>query len=220
MLVDKRCNNCGGIVPGDSDYCPLCGEKIVYDQSSSRMYHEASTNKHDRYSEGGNEKTDSFADTVKVDGPRNSSLKRRIPLILLSLLCAVLLIGNIYQFCLSKNNAYVIQKDWNDPVSNRLNNLYNTKSLGYASKNFKSSDPIVFVQSFKTYSATLTAYWNDYGEVNTKILDEKICAISFDSLNWYKEVKITITGKEKGVTKVTFANNVDNKEFSIIVVVY
>lgn len=94
--------------------------------------------------------------------------------------------------------------------------------LGYASSNFKSSESIIVVhknQSDRKF--TLTANWSNGGTVETTYspwLDAS-AKISFDSDSWTTSTKITIIPKHEGVTVVTFSNNVDNKAFSVIIIV-
>ena len=189
MKGDRKCSNCGAIIPGDSEFCPFCGNKISY-----------------------------ISITDNIINTRSES-KKKLVIILLAVVCALLLAGNIIQWYQSYLNVDVIRNSDSNNIFRSINSIYHINSLGYAAKNFKSSDALVFLKEGETSTISLTAYWDDFADVYTSQSNDDVCTITFADLSWEKEVNIRIRGEKPGTSLVTFRNTSDNNFFSIVVVV-
>ncbi len=94
-------------------------------------------------------------------------------------------------------------------------------NLGYASSNFQTTESIVVVKKSQTNrKITLTANWSGGGTVEMSYSKSYPSAwIDFDNDSWYTSTTMTIDPNYAGVTVVTFSNDVDSKQFSIIIIV-
>ena len=92
-------------------------------------------------------------------------------------------------------------------------------NAGYASKNFFASDSVIVVsRNDKNCKFTLTANWPGGGSVDVSY-SSLAASVSFDNNEWDTSTQMTVHPRMKGVTVVTFSNNVDSKTFKVLIIV-
>ncbi|MBQ7851394.1 MAG: hypothetical protein IJ342_00730, partial [Muribaculaceae bacterium] len=92
-------------------------------------------------------------------------------------------------------------------------------NAGYASKNFFASNSVIIVsKDDKDCKFTLTANWSNGGTVEVEY-SSSAAWISFDKDEWTTSTPITVHPQSKGVTVVTFSNDVDSKTFKVLIIV-
>lgn len=92
-------------------------------------------------------------------------------------------------------------------------------NAGYASSNFFASDSVIVVGKNDTdCKFTLTANWSNGGTVEVEY-SSSAAWVSFDNDEWYTSTKMTVHPRSKGVTVVTFSNDVDSKTFKVLIIV-
>ena len=92
-------------------------------------------------------------------------------------------------------------------------------NTGYATNNFFASDSVIVVnKNEKNRQFTLTAHWSSGGTV---YMDYSSYAawVTFDNDTWRKSTTMTVHPQEKGMTVVTFRNDVDLETFKILIIV-
>lgn len=91
-------------------------------------------------------------------------------------------------------------------------------NIGYASSNFNCSQSIILVKRGDSKKITLTANWRNGGTVELNY-SSNAASVDFDQNSWAYSTTLSIKGNSAGVSVVTFSNNVDSKEFKIIIIV-
>lgn len=92
-------------------------------------------------------------------------------------------------------------------------------NAGYASSNFFASDSVIVVGKNDTdCKFTLTANWSNGGTVEVEY-SSSAAWVSFDNDEWYTSTQMTVHPRSKGVTVVTFSNDVDSKTFKVLIIV-
>ena len=156
------------------------------------------------------------------------------PLVLAVILLAVILSVsaalNVYQYYDAQQKSSQIfslksqvneNKDKAESYDDLISAL-STGNLGYAANNFQSSESVIVVsKNQKDRKFTLTAYWPSEGTVTTSYSPSLLSSalVAFDNDEWNSSTTMTITPSRTGITTVTFSNNIDSKEFKVIIIV-
>lgn len=211
------CKNCGAKYPEDSAFCPYCG-------TNTKSANESVVTPKVEICE------------KATDGKRKLHItnKNLLPIILGVLLLTSLGI-NLYQHThvqsltseIESQNAIITGKDTKLNILTKkadnydaLRDAISAGNLGYAASNFHASDSIIIMNAFDSAKKiTLTANWPNGGTVDYKYSNLGVCDLALDNDNWTTSTSMSLTPLSKGVTTITFTNNVDSNSFNIVVMV-
>lgn len=201
-----KCNQCNQIIPDDSAFCPLCGSAV----------HRIEDNKTDLSS-----------------GKKSITKETAIALIVLLVILCSAIIGLLSTVSQTRQEYAQVSEKYNQ-LSKQYNDLKseNQKNKATAKKyndavnyltaesnlNFSASNYIFTLQSNSTETFRLTTkfdkeFWITFDK------EGHSADLEFLESNWSQSTMMKITAKTEGVTWFRFKNNVDSKEFSIIVIV-
>ena len=171
--------------------------------------------------------------------------RSKAPIIILSIVCVLLIVANVAQYCLYKeavknteqqlvtaNNTISSQKTTISSQKTTIFNLeddsdhYNeiiryakNEDFGYAANNFRASTGVIVVDKDNDNTKfTLTANWSNGGTVEVDY-SSAAAWVDFDKNEWTTSTTMTVIPNYEGVCVVTFSNNVDSKTFSVLIIV-
>lgn len=220
------CPKCNHILPDDSTFCQFCGELIekAADQKMVEIASpeaEASPSQKDRkkpvaiilaialllsvianaaqlyYSSMRAEEIDGLNQNIAAKAEEVAELKQEIS---------------------SKNNKISsLQAEYNNYKT--LCNFIKNETPGYGSNLFYVSDGLIVLNQHASKEITLTTLYYGYVTISTKASGNS-ATISFNEDSWYgSSTTLTVYGRSKGITTVTFSTNVDTTTFKVMVVV-
>ena len=121
----------------------------------------------------------------------------------------------------SKNRTLQGQVDSNKTKANLYDKIVEAGRSGkfrYAASHFHSSTGLVVLSAGSTKQFTLTANWSSGGTVSWTGGNSN-AYVTIDDESWYTYTTATVHGTSKGIAKITFTNNIDSYEFSVLVIV-
>ena len=96
-------------------------------------------------------------------------------------------------------------------------------TLGYAASNFYASEDLIVISKSQTNRKfTLTAHWQNGGNVSVDYDFNGMlppALVDFDKNSWSTSVSMSIIPYHEGITRVIFTNDVDSKSFDILIIV-
>ena len=186
---------------------------------------------------------DSTNKCVSCGKPYSRFSKKTIAIICASLVLAVLIGLNIYQYVDNRNTVARLQDKISENIStidskdseiSTLNSeladaqlivddydticsFLTSSDAGYASNSFRASNSIIVLNKTETKSFTLTATF--YGTYNIGMTGSS-ASVDFSQDTWYgTTTTINVTPYTEGITTATFSNSVNSQTFRVLVVV-
>lgn len=115
-------------------------------------------------------------------------------------------------------DGYVMELEEAAWVSDHLRSIAEYGNFGYAADNFRTDTAIYVVSQNATEQLTLWANWPSGGTVYVDYLGEAAW-LNFDQNSWKTSTTMTIDPDQPGISIATFTNSVDDKTFSILLIV-
>lgn len=164
--------------------------------------------------------------------------RSKAPIIILSVICALLIAANIAQYFLYKeavkdteqqlvtanntieaNNRKISDLEDDSDHYNEIIRYAKYEDFGYAASNFRASTGVIVVDKDNDNTKfTLTANWSNGGTVEVDY-SSSAAWVDFDKNEWTTSTTMTVIPNYEGVCVVTFSNNVDSKTFSVLIIV-
>ena len=234
-----KCSKCSQNIPEDSSYCPFCGNQIltISPFQSICMKCGAKITEHDaKYCwccgqeilEGSNGHSD-----IKKKPITNSRKKKRngkTIIIVLTFLCTVFCIILFSLFSQTRD----LKKQYNDLLSQYTEQQDDlTEAISYVDK-YLSIVYSLRARSTTDFSANeyiFTMIPGNTEEFQLTTSFSKPAMVTFDTFgdaahldflddSWGTHTNVKITADNEGISWFRFKNDIDDKEFNIIVIVY
>ena len=185
----NHCPYCGTTVPVGAPFCNRCGNALK-------------------------------ALPAQTAQPKKSGKAARIVAIILAVLLLGSIAGNVIQGMTETEYIEEVQelesyKQWYTQI---IDDVGDDHDASASDRFFINQNIVVLKRNDPGYKLTLTAYWENGGEVFLSYSSSS-ATVSFDDEEWYDTTTVTVNPHSVGATVATFTNSVDDSSFKLLIIV-